>query len=276
MSTTEHVRDALRAVAETADHLDEDAVWANVRTGIRRRRRRRAAASAAGAALLVAGVVVGVPWMDESWSIRTEPAGPVLPTVAEPTPDGDPEPDPTPDEEEQVAAPAVEVPREALLPVETEPRTTLQGVVAWQLPRDCTRTPPLDAVGMVTARDGTGEYEAQIPLQQVALFADATQATAEVERLVVALEACVAASDLVRTEPVDAGDGAIGAAEHYGDGAGGATPFGTYTVISRRGNAVVLVSAQGGEGTPDGNRDRVVERARQAWEPLCAYEGAGC
>ncbi|MDT0164010.1 hypothetical protein Q9R32_00390 [Actinotalea sp. AC32] len=271
MSTTDHVRHALRADAETADHLDHDAVWSKVTTGIRRRRRRRAAASVAGAALLVGGVVVGVPALDEAWFVQTEPAGPVVLPVPEPT-----EPEPGPTAAPSPAPDYVEVPADALLPAGVARRTADHGAVPWVLPEECAAGVPDGTTSMVTARDGTGEFEAQVPVQQVALFADAEQAAAVADRLAALLQACAAGSDLVATEPVDVGDGGTGVVSYFGDGEGGVTPFGTYAVVSSRGNAVALVTAEGGEGTPEGSRDATVERAGGLWERLCTYDAADC
>ncbi|GGC07564.1 hypothetical protein [Cellulomonas carbonis] len=271
MSTTDHVRHALRTDAETADHLDQDAVWASVRTGIHRRRRRRAAASVTGAALLVGGVLVGVPALDEAWFVQTEPAGPVVPPVPEPT-----GPEPAPTLEPTPAEDYVEVPADALLPMGVARRSTDDGAVPWVLPEECAAGVPSGTTSMVTARDGTGELEAQILVQQVALFADPEQAAAEVDRLAALLEACAGDSDLVGTEPVDVPERGVGVASYFGDGEGGATPFGTYAVVSSRANAVALVTAEGGEGTPEGSRDATVERARGLWERLCTYDAADC
>ena len=128
---------------------------------------------------------------------------------------------------------------------------------------------------MLTARDGTGEQEAPVDVEQVALFPDAGAATREGTRLAEELRACDARSDLVTVEAVRVGAQGTGVAYRYPSD-GGASPFGTYVVLSRRGTALLLVTSDGGEGTPQGARRPVLRRAQQAWELLCRYDSAGC
>ena len=177
MSTQDELRRALRADADAADALDHDAIWANVSTGIHRRRRRRRAAAATGAAVALVATVIAVPALDRltfapvSPPVAEAPPAPTAPSTPSPDPSATAEPPTTPDG-------PTRVPPEVLAPVVTEPRATTDGVVAWVLALDCAVGTPATATAMLTARDGTGEFEAATDVQQVALFADAGSAVA--------------------------------------------------------------------------------------------------
>lgn len=267
MSTPDELREALRADADAADNLDRDAIWARVTRGIHRRRRRRRAAALTGAAAAAAAVALSLPALDR------DPLPPASPPVATTSPA------PVTPSEDATDAPSggpTQVPPEVLVLPTTEPRATTDGTVAWVLPEQCAIGAPSTATAMVTVRDGTGEFEAPIDVQQVALFADAATAVTEADRVRQALAGCGAGSDLVTTEASDVGAQGVEVSRVYGDDQGGPTPFGTYTVLTRRGSAIALVTIDGGDGSPESARDPVVERARQVWENLCGYDSAGC
>lgn len=265
MSTQNELTQALRADADAADTLDHDAIWARVSIGIHRRRRRRRAAAATGAAVALVATVVALPVLDRVT------LGPLNAPVAgaPPAPSAPSSPSPSPSE-------SARVPPEVLAPVASEPRATTDGTVAWAIFEECAVGTPSTASTMLTARDGTGEFEAPTDVQQVALFPDTASAVAEFDRVRQALDRCDAGSDLVTTETLDVGDQNVGVASVYGDDEGAPTPFGTYAVLTRRGTAVTLVTVDGGDGSPESSRDMVVERASQAWENLCDFDSAGC
>ncbi|KGM09518.1 hypothetical protein N869_02060 [Cellulomonas bogoriensis 69B4 = DSM 16987] len=208
-----------------------------------------------------------------------EPTSAPDPTATEPAQTPEPvepeqeDPEPTEDGSDADQAPPL---GDLLLPAEEEPREVEDGPTAWVLPADCEAVTPQDPTAMVTARDGTGEFEAQIDVQQIAAFADGDALAQEWERAVQALEACSTDSDLVSTEALDIPDETIGISAYFGDGEGGATPFGTYATLGQRGNLMMLITVEGGEGTPETGRDQIVERTLQAWEVLCSDENAGC
>ncbi|WNB85556.1 hypothetical protein [Cellulomonas sp. ATA003] len=276
MTTPDDLRRVLRSEADAAGALDHDAIWAQVATGIHRRRRRRRTAAVIGTAAAVAAIAVGVPALDRV-DLPTWPApvatAPPAPAPTTPTPEPSTTPDPTKTPSSAVTIP---VPTEVLAPALLEPRTTTDGTVAWALPEECAAGSPSTATAMLTARDGTGEFEARIDVQQVALFADAATAVAEADRVRAALAACDASSELISTETVEVGAQGTGVARVYGDGEGAPTPFGTYAVLTRRGSALALATVDGGDGSTESSREPVTQRARQLWERLCGYESAGC
>jgi len=180
-------------------------------------------------------------------------------------------------------APAdVLLPAEAWAPV-TGPREESEGTTAWHLPEACAGSGPEDAVAMRTATQGDGADEAQVGVQQVAVFADADLAAAEAARLADAVEVCAAQGGAEGTvyvvEPLDVGAQGTGlATDHYGAGEGGDLDgaLGTYLATTRRGTAVTLVALDGGESTVGAAREVVSGTARAAWDLLCRYDEAGC
>jgi len=168
-------------------------------------------------------------------------------------------------------------------------RTVSEGVEPWVLSTSCDLGSPGGAASMTSVRQGDGQFEVPVGLQQVAVYADATAAQAEAQRVGAAARACAEAADagpsedggntryLVEEVPVGA-DGTGIATDYYGATAGDpdATFLGDYVVVTRRGTAVTLVGESGGESDATSARAAVVPLAQQAWERLCAYEQAGC
>jgi len=168
-------------------------------------------------------------------------------------------------------------------------RTVSEGVEPWVLSTSCDLGSPGGAASMTGVRQGDGELEVPVGLQQVAVYADATDAQAEAQRVGAAARACAEAAGagpsedggntryLVEQVPVGA-DGTGIATDYYGATAGDpdAVVIGDYVVVTRRGTAVTLVGESGGEDSTDRARTTVVALAQQAWERLCPYEQAGC
>ncbi len=180
-------------------------------------------------------------------------------------------------------APAdVLLPAEAWAPV-TGPREESEGTTAWHLPEACGGAEPEDAVAMRTAAQGDGADEAQVGVQQVAVFDDADLAAAAATRLADALAACAeqggAEGAAYAVEPLDVGAQGTGfATDYYGAGEVGDpdAALGTYLATTRRGTAVTLVALDGGESTVGAARETVTGTARAAWDLLCRYDEAGC
>ncbi|MBO1751498.1 hypothetical protein J4G33_06735 [Actinotalea sp. BY-33] len=213
-------------------------------------------------------------------------------TPAATTPETDtPGPEPTteapdPEPTEDAAATPTDLPADVLpttsgLAVEAEPREEDDEVTAWRL--GCSEQVPADATAMRTVSWGTGELEAPVAVHQVAVFADAEQATAAADDLAAAMQECADAPAEANTtyllEPVDVGAQGYGlATDYYGTAEGGDLDgvIGTYLVAFRRGNAVALVASEGGEGNVAEVRESVVAESMAAWEGLCRYDSAGC
>ncbi|MFS0706043.1 hypothetical protein AB6N23_16145 [Cellulomonas sp. 179-A 9B4 NHS] len=159
---------------------------------------------------------------------------------------------------------------------EAEPAAT-GTVEAWRLPDACGEVVPEDATAMRTHVHGDGAYEAVVGIQQLAAFATADDAVAAAAgTLGEALAGCAGAEGTTyRAEEVPVGARGAGlATDHYD--AGGDDAMGAYLVVTRRGSAVTLVSAEGGESTVGAARTTVTDQARRAWDLLCGYEAAGC
>ncbi|QHT57338.1 hypothetical protein GXP71_15500 [Cellulomonas sp. H30R-01] len=161
------------------------------------------------------------------------------------------------------------------------PRDESTGVVDWRLPEACAAGDPTGASAMRTVSQGSGEFEAPVGVQQVAVLADADAAVAEAERLTAALGTCTEGEPPTRyvAEPLAVGAQGLGlATDYYGASASGALDdaMGTYVAVTRRGNAVMLVGLDGGEGTVGSARTTVSGLAQQGWELLCPFDSAGC
>lgn len=161
------------------------------------------------------------------------------------------------------------------------PRDETTDAVAWRLPEACAAGAPTDASAMRTVAQGSGELEARVGVQQVVVLADADAAVAEAERLTTALSACTEGEPPTRyvAEPLAVGAQGLGlATDYYGSSASGALDdaMGTYVAVTRRGNAVMLVGLDGGEGTVGSARTTVAGLAQQGWELLCPFDSAGC
>lgn len=188
------------------------------------------------------------------------------------------------------AAPAVptDLPSKTMLPAAAlpgaqGPRDDTEGVVDWRVPPACGAGAPPGAAAMRTVSQGTVELEGTLGVQQVAVFADADAAVAEADRLTAALTACTGyASDSTTTyvlEPLDVGAQGVGfATDYYGASAQGQLDgaIGAYLAATRRGTAVTLVSAEGGESQVGAARETITGAAQSAWDLLCAYDSAGC
>ena len=180
------------------------------------------------------------------------------------------------------------LPEEAFAPRDGD-RSTTEGVEPWVLSTSCDLGSPSGAASMTSIRQGDGQFEVPVGLQQVAVYTDAAAAQAEAARVGAAAQACADAAAagpsedggntryLVEQVPVGA-DGTGIATDYYGATAGDpdAVVIGDYVVLTRRGTALTLVGESGGEDDTDSARSTVVALAQQAWERLCAYEQAGC
>lgn len=183
---------------------------------------------------------------------------------------------------------AVLLPESAFAPRDGD-RTVSEGVEPWVLSTSCDLGSPSGAASMTSVRQGDGQFEVPVGLQQVAVYTDAAAAQAEAARVGAAARACAAAAEagpsedggntryLVEQLPVGA-DGLGIATDYYGATAGDpdAVVIGDYVALTRRGTAVTLVGESGGEDDTDSARTTVTALAQQAWERLCAYEQAGC
>ncbi|MBI9115663.1 hypothetical protein [Sanguibacter suaedae] len=181
------------------------------------------------------------------------------------------------------AAPT-DIPADVMLPVvalepSVGPREETEGVVEWRMSATCEPGTPEAAAAMRTVVQGDGEFEAPVAVQQVAVFDDAQAATDESDRLRFVLAECAQFVSDDRTayavEDVEVGAQGVGMSTDY-YGAGGDDALGTYLAVTRRGNAVTLVSVEGGEGTVGDARRMVTADAQEAWNQLCRYDSEGC
>ncbi|WP_149203733.1 hypothetical protein [Actinotalea subterranea] len=175
------------------------------------------------------------------------------------------------------------LPEAAWAPV-AGPRQESRGITDWRLPEACAAGIASTALDMATVTQGDGELEAQVGVQQVAVFADADAAVAEADRLAAAIDGCQGTaadgSTAYVREPLEVGAQGLGlATDYYGASAEGAVDdgaLGSYLALTRRGTAVTLVALEGGESTVGTARETVTGHAGQAWELLCRYDSAGC
>lgn len=168
--------------------------------------------------------------------------------------------------------------QEALYPKDG-PRTEREGVEAWGVPDGCEAVVPDSAVAMRTVLQGDGAYEDWVGYQQVAVFADVDAAVAEADRLGAVFAACADVGEYVSgytSEPLDVGAQGVGLAVSYPGYEPGDTALGYFVSLTRRGNAVTLVTRAGGEADIATSREVVTGDLRAAWEQLCAYETDGC
>lgn len=214
----------------------------------------------------------------------TETAEPTDVPAEEPTTTQEPAEEPT----QEPAAPVTELPATVLLPAEAlfpdeGPRTEHEGLVDWTFPVSCAVGGPGSALVMQSVSQGDGTFEVPVGHHQVAVFADADAAVAEVDRITAALGACSGVAPdgqthLV-TEPVEVGAQGIAlVVDYYGalEANGDEGALGYVTAVTRRGNAVTLVSSEGGESSVGASRERVVGELEAAWDLLCGYDSAGC
>jgi hypothetical protein len=208
-----------------------------------------------------------------------DPATTAPPAAAPSTPAADPT---TP------AAPDTEVPSTALLPDAawapvTGTRQDSEGITDWLLPESCAAGIASTAAAMRSTTIGDGEFEAQIGVQQVAVFPDVDAAVAEADRIAAVLAGCAAAPGTETSylvEPLAVGAQGLGlATDYYGTSAAGTVDddaMGSYLALTRRGTALTLIGLEGGESTIGVARAAVAGHAQAAWDLLCAYADAGC
>lgn len=213
----------------------------------------------------------------------TESAEPTQEPSEEPSESAEPTEDPT-----EPAGPVTALPATVLLPQaelfpEEGPRTEFEGLVDWVFPVSCGVGGPETALVMQSVSQGDGTFEVPVGHHQVAVFADADAAVAEADRVTAALEACAGPGDdgqsRLVTEPVDVGaQGVALVVDYYGvlEANGDEGTLGYVTAVTRRGNAVTLVSSEGGESSVGASRERVVGELGAAWDLLCDYDSAGC
>lgn len=195
----------------------------------------------------------------------------------------------TPASEPTTAAPApTSVPAEALLPDAawapvTGARQDSEGITDWLLPEACAAGIASTAAAMRSTTIGDGEFEAQVGVQQVAVFPDADAAVAEADRVATVLAGCAAApgtETAYLVEPLAVGAQGLGlATDYYGTSAAGAVDdgaMGSYLALTRRGTALTLIGLEGGESTIGVAREAVTGHAQAAWDLLCAYDSTGC
>ncbi|WP_129336532.1 sensor domain-containing protein [Cellulomonas endophytica] len=252
-----------------------------------------------GAALAAAALVVGLAACAGGDPVGAGPSATGAPGADAPTAPGSTGPSSTGPGSAEPAAGAggsgapvpTDLPPDALLPPTAFPasRPGLQEqdeVTAWLLPPACGPAPVPAAAAMRTHRHGDGAEESTVGVQQVALFPDADAATTAADGVVDALDACATTgggtgggTTTYRVEEVPVGAQGHGLVTDYHDaGAGGADDgaLGSYLVVTRRGTAVTLVAADGGESSIGSARTTVTEQAQSAWTLLCRYEAAGC
>ncbi|TNM64093.1 hypothetical protein FHN55_14775 [Streptomyces sp. NP160] len=184
-----------------------------------------------------------------------------------------------------------DLPQDVLLPASAlqpsdGPRTVTSGVEPWVLSTGCDLGRPSGAVQVLSLRQGDGQFEVPVGVQQVAVYADADAAQAEAARVAGAASACAAAAPgsdgggtRYRVTPLDVGaQGTSIVTDYYGVTADdpAADGIGDAVAVLRRGTAVVLVGAAGGEDSMSGAQARVAGYAQQAWERLCRYQVEGC
>ena len=153
------------------------------------------------------------------------------------------------------------------------PRT---GIVDWnQLGRKCALGAPGAASDMLSAQDGDGKFERPLPVQQVAVFPDVDAAVAEADRIAAAMAGC-SSDPQYTTTPVEVGAQGVGLEYQYG-GSSPAYPFGSYLVLTRRGNALTLVGSMAGEGSLERATEVGTDLANRGWAALCVYDRtSGC
>lgn len=168
--------------------------------------------------------------------------------------------------------------QEALYPKDG-PRTEREGVEVWGVPDGCEAVAPDSAVAMRTVLQGDGAYEDWVGYQQVAVFADVDAAVAEADRLGAIFAACADTGEYVSgytAEPLEVGAQGMGLAVSYPGYEPGDTALGYFVSLTRRGNAVTLVTRAGGEADIATAREVVTGDLQAAWEQLCAYDSSGC
>lgn len=176
----------------------------------------------------------------------------------------------------------LELPDEAMLaPDALEPvgadRGSVDGPTEWVLSSACV-VPAPTAVAMRTVSQGDYESVDPVGIQQVAVFETVDEAVAEAAKISAAMEECTtnppAESGSYTVEDVAVGAQGRGLANSYAE-PGDDAP-GTYAAVTRRGNAVTVVSLMSGEESLGTARDTVSGGLDRAFDALCLYDSAGC
>jgi hypothetical protein len=176
----------------------------------------------------------------------------------------------------------LELPDEAMLAADAlepagEDRGTVEGPGDWLLGSACL-VPPPSAAAMRTVTQGLYESTDPVGIQQVAVFATVDEAVDEAATIAAAMEACAtnppAESGSYRVEDVTVGTQGRGLANNYAE-PGDDAP-GTYAAVTRRGNAVTVVSLMSGEESVGTAREMVDRGLDRAFDALCLYDSAGC
>lgn len=236
--------------------------------------------------LLVAGCSGGDGPAEESASASPSAS----PTAAEPSATS--EPDPSSEETTATEEPlATEPPAPVRLdlsedvmlgPDELEPvgesRGSTDQAETWFLSSACSLPAAPEAVAVQSVSQGLYESTDPVGIQTVAVFPDAETATAVADRVGAAMDACVETppgdSGSYRVEDVAVGSQGRGLANNYAElGDQGA---GSYAAVTRRGNAVTIVSMLSGEESVGSARDAVTSGLTTAFDKLCSYDSAGC
>ena len=242
----------------------------------------RSAAVVVVSALLLTGCGGGdqaEPETSSGSAAASEPAESAEPSESsEPTETPAPSESPSPAEDDLL----LELPDEAMLaPDALEPvgadRGSVDGPTDWVLGSACL-VPQPSAVAMRTVTQGLYESTDPVGIQQVAVFATVDGAVDEAATIAAAMEACAtnppAESGSYRVEDVTVGTQGRGLANSYAE-PGDDAP-GTYTAVTRRGNAVTVVSLMSGEESVGTAREMVSGGLERAFDALCLYDSAGC
>lgn len=225
-------------------------------------------------------------------STETSPSAPASPTSAGSSSPSEPEasapsaePDPTQDPAGTEPANPVRLDltddvmlgADELEPV-GEDRGTTNQTETWFLSSACSVPAAPEAVAVQTVSQGLYESTDPVGIQTVAVFPDAETATAVADRVVAAMDACVttppAESGTYRVEDLATGSQGRGLANNYAE-AGDEAP-GSYSAVTRRGNAVTVVSMLSGADSVGSAREAVTTGLRRAFDKLCSYDSAGC
>lgn len=242
----------------------------------------RSAAAVVVSALLLAGCGGGDPAAPETSSGSATATDQTSETTGSEDPS---EPSETPEPSESSPAAddlLLELPDEAMLAADAlEPvgqdQGSVDGPTDWVLGSACL-VPQPSAVAMRTVSQGLYESTDPVGIQQVAVFATVDEAVDAAATVAAAMEACAtnppAESGSYRVEDVTVGTQGRGLANNYAE-PGDDAP-GTYAAVTRRGNAVTVVSLMSGEESVGTAREMVGRGLDRAFDALCLYDSAGC
>ncbi len=123
--------------------------------------------------------------------------------------------------------------------------------------------------------EGDGKFEKPVTVQQVAAFADVAAARAEADRVAASMRAC-AQNPQLATMAVPVGAQGVGLAYSYGR-ASSSYPYGSYVVLTRRGNALSMSGSKFGENSLASAAEVATTLAREGWDALCVFDRTrGC